>query len=56
MPPELIFARDGLPRLAERLGALGTRRVLLLAPPSRRHVDRVAEALRAFQPVARRGW
>jgi homogentisate 1,2-dioxygenase len=46
--PEVIHARDGLARLAARLGELGARRVLVLAPPSRRHVDRVAAALAAF--------
>ena len=49
--PEVIFAAHGLPRLAERLGELGTRRVLVISKPSRRFVDRVMEELRRFQPV-----
>src|SRR5215470_10335146 len=49
--PEIIVARHGLPRLAARLGELGARRVLVLAPPSRRFVDRAVVELGAFQPV-----
>lgn len=39
-----------LDELATQLKALGTKRVLVLAPPSRRHVDRVLTALAAFSP------
>ena len=49
--PETLFVHDGLARLADRLAALGTRKVLVLAPPSRRHVPEVIEALAAFAPV-----
>jgi homogentisate 1,2-dioxygenase len=45
MGPEAIHARDGIARLAERLAALGTRRLLVLCSPSRRFVDRVIEGL-----------
>ena len=48
--PEVIFARQGMPRLADRLGELGARRVLVLSAPSRRFVDLVLEGLRRFQP------
>ncbi len=48
---DTIEARQGLTRLAERLGELGCRRVLVLAGPSRRFVDRVPAALAAFAPV-----
>jgi homogentisate 1,2-dioxygenase len=41
----------GLDLLAEQLRSLGTKRVLILAPPSRRHVDRVLAALSAFSPA-----
>jgi homogentisate 1,2-dioxygenase len=41
----------GVPRLAERLGQLGVKRVLILCSPSRRFVDQVAEGLRAFEPA-----
>jgi homogentisate 1,2-dioxygenase len=49
--PEVIFARQGLPRLAERLAELGARRVLVISTPSRRFVDRVLEGLQRFDPV-----
>jgi len=49
--PEILFARDGLPRLAARLGELGTRRALILAAPSRRFVDRATAALAAYEPA-----
>lgn len=49
--PETLFAINGLPRLADRLRELGAKRVLVLAPPSRRHVDEVVAALAAFHPV-----
>lgn len=48
---DVMFEADGLPRLAERLEVLGTRRVLVLAPASRRHVDAVLAALNAFTPT-----
>ncbi len=48
---EVLFDADGLPRLADRLAALGTKRVLVLAPPSRRYVDAVVAALDAFTPT-----
>lgn len=48
--PETIFLRDGLGRLATRLAELGTRRVLVLAPRSRRYVDEVSRALEQFRP------
>jgi homogentisate 1,2-dioxygenase len=48
--PETIFQRDGLPLLARRLAELGTRRVLVIAQPSRRHVDQVTLALERFAP------
>ena len=48
---ERIAARDGLPRLAARLAEMGARRVMVLAPPSRRFVDRVVAALADLQPV-----
>ena len=41
--PETIHARQGVPLLAERLAALGTRRVLVLSSPSRRFVDQVVD-------------
>lgn len=41
---------SGLDQLAEQLRALGTKRVLVLSPPSRRHVDRVWQALAEFSP------
>jgi homogentisate 1,2-dioxygenase len=41
----------GLDLLAEQLRSLGTKRVLILAPPSRRHVDRVLTSLAAFSPA-----
>ena len=49
--PELILARAGASRLAERLAALGTKRVLVLSSPSRRFVDRIIAELRAFEPT-----
>ncbi len=51
MPPEILFATLGMPQLAARLAALGTRKVLVLAPPSRRNVDDVEDTHRAFAPV-----
>jgi homogentisate 1,2-dioxygenase len=55
MPPETIYARDGLPRLAARLQELGARRVLILSSPSRRFVDGVVAALRELQPAVFEG-
>jgi maleylacetate reductase len=49
--PDTICARQGVPLLAERLAALGTRRVLVLSSPSRRFVDQVVEGLQAFAPA-----
>nr|MBA3457396.1 iron-containing alcohol dehydrogenase [Deltaproteobacteria bacterium] len=49
--PETLFVAGGLSALATRLAELGTRNVLVLAPPSRRHVDEVLAALHAFAPV-----
>ncbi len=40
----------GLDDLAGQLKELGTKRVLILAPPSRRHVDRVLAALSELSP------
>ncbi|MDB4962914.1 MAG: homogentisate 1,2-dioxygenase [Myxococcales bacterium] len=55
MPPmskvETLYVAGGLPRLAARLAELGTKKVLVLAPPSRRHVDDVVAALAGFAPV-----
>lgn len=48
--PETIFQRDGLGLLAKRLGELGTKRVLVISQPSRRHVEQVTLALEQFQP------
>ena len=48
--PETIFQRDGLRVLATRLAELGTKRVLVISQPSRRHVDEVTLALAAFKP------
>ena len=45
--PETLYLRDGLGQLAARLGELGTKRVLVLAPPSRRYVDEVTRRARA---------
>src|SRR5580765_86129 len=59
--PETIYARDGqdgqdgqdgIARLAERLAALGARRILVLCSPSRRFVDRVVGAVQAVEPLA----
>jgi len=49
--PETIFASPGLVPLAARLATLGTTKVLVLAPPSRRHVAEVALALDGFLPA-----
>jgi maleylacetate reductase len=49
--PDTIYARQGVPLLAERLAALGTRRVLVLSSPSRRFVDQVVQGLQAFAPA-----
>ena len=48
--PETLFARDGLRVLAQRLGELGTKKVLVIAQPSRRHVETVLQALERFSP------
>lgn len=48
--PEMIFQRDGLRALAQRLGELGTQRVLVISQPSRRHVEAVLHALERFRP------
>src|SRR4051794_23325776 len=40
-----------LDQLAARLKELGTKRVLVLSPPSRRHVDRVLATLGEFSPA-----
>jgi len=50
--PETIYARDGMARLAERLEAMGARRILVLSSPSRRFVDRVVDAIQALEPLA----
>jgi maleylacetate reductase len=47
---ETVFVRD-LSGLGERLSALGSRRVLVLATPSRRFVPDVTAALAAFAPT-----
>jgi homogentisate 1,2-dioxygenase len=47
--PEILHG--GPSRLAERLHALGTQRVLVLCSPSRRFVDEVTAALGAFSPA-----
>ena len=49
--PEAIFARHGVGRLAERLAALGARRVLVLCAPSRRFVDEIVAGLGRFEPA-----
>jgi homogentisate 1,2-dioxygenase len=46
--PETIFQRDGLRVLAKRLAELGTKRVLVISQPSRRHVEEVTRALEQF--------
>jgi homogentisate 1,2-dioxygenase len=51
MSPEVIFARHGFARLADRLRERGGRRALLLVAPSRRGVEPLAEALRELRPV-----
>jgi homogentisate 1,2-dioxygenase len=50
--PETIYARDGMARLAERLQALGARRIMVLSSPSRRFVDQVVGAVQAREPLA----
>ncbi len=49
--PDTLYLRDGLAQLGARLADLGTRRVLVLAAPSRRFVDEVTHALERFTPV-----
>lgn len=49
--PETLYLRDGLAQLGARLAELGTRRVLVLAAPSRRFVDEVTHALERFSLV-----
>ncbi len=46
----MLFQRDGLPLLAKRLAELGTKRVLVISQPSRRHVEQVLLALERFRP------
>ncbi len=48
---DLLFARDGFPALAARLGELGTKKVMLICGPSRRFVDLAATALAKYAPV-----
>jgi homogentisate 1,2-dioxygenase len=48
---QAIHAHQGVPILAERLAALGTRKVLVLCSPSRRFVDQVVDGLGAFETV-----
>jgi homogentisate 1,2-dioxygenase len=48
--PETLYLRNGLGQLAARLHKLGTRRVLVLAAPSRRYVDEITHSLEAFSP------
>ena len=48
--PETLYVPHGLPHLAARLRELGATKVLVLAPPSRRHVADVVAALAAFAP------
>lgn len=50
--PELIYVRQGISRLAERLTALGARRILVLSSPTRRFVDPIVEALHVVEPQA----
>jgi homogentisate 1,2-dioxygenase len=49
---EIIHARHGISRLAERLSTLGARRLLVLSSPTRRFVDPIVEALHAVEPLA----
>ncbi len=51
MTIEVMYVADGMPALAARLAELGTQRVLVLAPPSRRNVDALVTALHAFAPA-----
>ena len=46
-----MIVAGGLSALAARLAELGSKRVLVLAPPSRRNVDNVVAALTGFGPV-----
>ncbi|MGE5183427.1 MAG: iron-containing alcohol dehydrogenase, partial [Acidobacteriota bacterium] len=46
--PEIAYTLDGL---ADRVRALGARRVLVVCPPSRRHVDPIVAALAPLSPV-----
>jgi alcohol dehydrogenase class IV len=48
---DLLFARDGFPALAARLGELGTKKVMLITGSSRRFVDLAATALAKYAPV-----
>ncbi len=48
--PDTLYLRDGLAQLGARLTELGTKRVLVLAAPSRRFVDEVTHALERFSP------
>jgi len=48
---EVLLVADGLPSLVDRLAELGMNKVLVVAPPSRRHVDAVVAALHAFSPT-----
>ena len=45
--PEVVFARDGLTVVGRWLAERGARHALVLAPPSKRHVDRLRAALEA---------
>jgi len=46
--PETLYLRDGLSQLGPKLTELGTKRVLVLAAPSRRFVPEVSRALERF--------
>ena len=48
---DLLFARDGFPALAARLGELGTKKVMLISGASRRFVEAATTALAKFAPT-----
>lgn len=48
---DVVFSREGFRELATRLRALGSRRVLVISGPTRRHVDAATAALAELDPV-----
>ncbi len=48
---QFLFVREGPAEIARALSGLGAKRVLVLAPPSRRFVEGLVAALAAFEPV-----